>query len=53
MMDEANNQKLSIRGTTPDNGFYALIATDKLSEENISRLKLDEEANPVVVIVKP
>ena len=53
MMDEANNQKLSIRGTTPDNGFYALITTDKLSEENISRLKLDEEANPVVVIVKP
>ena len=53
MMDEANKQKLSIRGATPDNGFYALIATDKLTEENIKRLKLDEEANPVVVIMEP
>lgn len=53
MMDEANKQKLSIRGATPDNGFYALIATDKLTEENIKRLNLDEEANPVVVIIEP
>ena len=53
LKDEANNQLLSLRGTTPSGGFCALIATDKLSEENITRLKLDEDANPVVVIVEP
>lgn len=53
MLDEANNQKLSIRGTAADGGFCALIEADKLSEENKSRLELDEEANPVVVIVQP
>ena len=53
MMDEANNQKLSIRGTTADGGFCALIGADKLSEENKGRLKLDDDANPVVVIVEP
>ncbi len=52
MMDEANNQKLSIRGTTVDGGFCALIEADKLSEENKGRLKLDDDANPVVVIVE-
>lgn len=53
MMDEANNQKLSIRGAAADGGFCALIGVDELSEENKSRLELDEEANPVVVIVEP
>ena len=53
MMDEANNQKLSIRGTSADGGFCALIPADKLSEENKTRLNLDDDANPVVVIVEP
>ena len=53
MMDEANNQKLSIRGTSADGGFCALIPADKLSKENRSRLKLADDANPVVVIVEP
>lgn len=53
MMDEANNQKLSIRGTTADGGFCALIPVDKLSEENRSHMDLAEDANPVVVIVEP
>lgn len=53
MIDTSNNQKLSIRGTTTNGGFCALIGADKLSEENITRLKLDEDANPVVVIVEP
>ena len=49
--DRENNQEFSIRGSTSDGGFCAMIQPDKLSEKNLNRLNINEEDNPIVVIL--
>lgn len=49
--DMKNSQELSIRGNTPDGGLCGLIQPDKLSNEILERLNINEEDNPVVVIL--
>ena len=51
LKDEANNQLLSLRGTSADGGLCALIQPNKLSEENLNRLNISEEDNPVIVVL--
>lgn len=52
MKDLSNDQDLSIRAVTPEGGFCALIQPYNLSDKNKERLKIDDEANPVLVIMK-
>lgn len=51
LKDEANNQLLSLRGSSADSGLCALIQPSKLSTENLNRLNINEEDNPVIVIL--
>lgn len=51
LKDEIYNQSLSLRGVSADGDLCAMIQPDKLSEENLSRLNINEEDNPVIVIL--
>ena len=52
LLDNFNNQSLQIRGVASDNSFFALLKPEDLLPETISRLKIGEEDNPVLVILK-
>lgn len=52
LLDRSNSQVLQIRGVGPDNSFFALLKPEELLPETISQLKINEEANPVLVILK-
>ena len=52
LLDNSNNQSLQIRGVASDNSFFALLKPEDLLPETISRLKIGEEDNPVLVILK-
>lgn len=52
MRDLSNNQDLSVRAVTPEGGFCALIQPYHLSDKNKERLNVDDEANPIIVIMK-
>ena len=49
--DKMNNQHIQIRGVTSDGHFFALLQPDELSDDNQRRMGVEEEGNPIMVML--
>ena len=52
LLERLHNQTLQIRNRATDGSFIALLTPDKLSAEAKEKLGVDEEDNPIVVVLK-
>ena len=52
LLERLHNQPLQIRNRATDGSFIALLTPDKLSAEAKEKLGVDEEDNPIVVVLK-
>lgn len=52
LLDKENNQSVQIRGVSSDGSFIALLLPDDLSDDNLRRLKIEEDNNPIIVILR-
>lgn len=51
LFDKMNNQHIQIRGVTSDGHFFALLQPDELSDDNQRRMGVEEEGNPIMVML--
>ena len=51
LFDKMNNQHIQIRGVTSDGHFFALLQPDELSDDNQRRMGIEEEGNPIMVML--
>lgn len=51
LLDRKTNQHIQIRGVSSDGCFIGLLQADELSRENMNRLGVEEDGNPIVVIL--
>ena len=51
VIDKMNNQHIQIRGVTSDGHFFALLQPDELSDDNQRRMGVEEEGNPIMVML--
>ena len=46
-----NPLHIQIRGVTSDGHFFALLQPDELSDDNQRRMGVEEEGNPIMVML--